>query len=166
MQQCGISLSFFLVISFATINSSAQHKVIKESQHFDIYVGSTPCDSFIRAQIGIPANVKCDFIKWQLSIDVSGSDSFEIKATYGESKPNTLGFIKATEFQAIGKYQFSTGSKDNHKAYILKLSPPEFKTPVILIAMDQNILHFADQNNRLLVGNGGWGYVLNSQKFP
>ncbi len=99
-------------------------------------------------------------------MDASGSDSFQIIASSGESMPNTLGFIKATEFKAKGKFLLTTGTKDNPKAYTLQLIAPEFKAPFILIAMDSNILHFADNDKRLLVGNGGWGYVLNSIKIP
>lgn len=165
MHQLSIFLRFFLIICFAASDTSAQH-IVNIVKPLAVYAGSTPCDSLIRPYIGIPAITKCDFIKWQLTIDASGSDSFQIIAAYGESKPNTLGFITATEFQAKGKYLITTGTKDNPKAYILQLIAPEFKSPVMLIVMDRNVLHFADQHKRFLVGNGGWGYVLNGIKNP
>lgn len=165
MQKLIISFRFLMIICFAPSDSCAQD-IVNIAKPLAIYAGSTPCDSLIRTHIGIPAISKCDFIKWQLTIDASGSDSFQLIATYGESKPNTLGFIKATEFQAKGKCLFTTGTKDNPKAYILQLMAAEFKAPVIFIVMDRNILHFADKEKRLLVGNGGWGYVLNSIKNP
>jgi hypothetical protein len=165
MQQFFISLRFLLIIFLAPSYSCAQD-IVNIAKPLAIYAGSTPCDSLIRTRIGIPGNAKCDFIKWQLTIEAARSDSFQIKATYGQSKPNTLGFIKATEFQAKGKYLLTTGTKDNPKAYILQLIAPEFKAPFIFIVMDRNILHFADKEKRLLVGNGGWGYVLNSIKNP
>lgn len=166
MHQLCTSIRFMLIICLLTTSSCAQQKEVKELQLNEFYAGSTPCDSLIRTYIGMTANAKCDFIKWQLTIKSAGSDSFQIIATYGESKPNTLGFITATEFQAKGKYLLTSGTNDNPKAYLLKLISPALKSPVILIAMDRNILHFADKDKRLLVGNGGWGYVLNSIKIP
>lgn len=165
MHQLSIFLRFILIFSFAASNTCAQ-TIVNIVKPLAVYAGSTPCDSLIRKFIGIPDNAKCDFIKWQLTIDASGSDSFQIKATYGESKPNTLGFITATEFQAKGKCLITTGTKDNPKAYILQLIAPEFKSPVMLIVMDPYVLHFADQHKRFLLGNGGWGYVLNGIKNP
>lgn len=125
------------------------------------FAGSTPCDSFIRVQLGIPNETKCDFIKWELNLDPAGSDSFKITAVYGESKPNTNGFMKAEHFWAKGKFAFTKGANENPNYRVLNLNAPQLKSPLLLIAMDSNILHFADHDRRFLVGNGGWGYVLN-----
>jgi hypothetical protein len=125
------------------------------------FVGSTPCDSFIRVQLGIPNETKCDFIKWELNLDPSGTNSFKITAAYGESKPNTNGFMKTDYFLANGNYIFTKGTNEAPNYRVLHLNAPQLKSPLFLIAMDSNILHFADHDKRFLVGNGGWGYVLN-----
>lgn len=160
MQQFNISVRLFWVICLAALGSCAQNNPKGETVSV-IYVGSTPCDPFIRAQLGIPTELQCDFIKWELQLDPAGSDSFKIMADYGESKPNTNGFIKAEHFLAKGRYAFTKGTSENPRDSVLNLIAPELKSPILLIVLDGNILHFADHDKRFLVGNGGWGYVLN-----
>ncbi len=160
MQQFNISVRLFLIISLVALGSCAQHNRQEETVS-TLYAGSTPCDPFIRAQLGIPAEIKCDFIKWELNLDHAGSDSFNIKAVYGESKPNTNGFIMAEYFFAKGRYAYAKGMSENPVYRVLNLHAPEFKSPLSMIVLDSNILHFADHDKRFLVGNGGWGYVLN-----
>jgi hypothetical protein len=111
--------------------------------------------------MGIPNETKCDFIKWELYLEPAGSGSFKITAAYGESKPNTNGFIKTEYFLANGNYVFTKGTNENPNHRVLNLNASQLKSPLLLIAMDSNILHFADHDRRFLVGNGGWGYVLN-----
>jgi hypothetical protein len=165
MEQFNISVRLFLIISLVALGSCAQNNRQEETLS-TLYAGSTPCDPFIRAQLGIPAEIKCDFIKWELNLDPAGSDSFKISATYGESKPNTNGFIKAEHFLAKGHYAFTEATIENSKYSVLNLYASPLKSPLILITMDSNILHFADDHKRFLVGNGGWGYVLNRLNLP
>lgn len=160
MKQFNISARLFWVICLSALGSCAQHN--RQVENISVlYAGSTPCDSFIRAQLGFPVEIKCDFIKWELHLDPAGSDSFEITATYGESKPNANGFMKAERFLAKGRYALTKGTSESPADSVLNLNAPELKSPLLLIVMDSNILHFADHNKRFLVGNGGWGYVLN-----
>ena len=60
-----------------------------------------------------------------------------------------------------GKYTISNGTPANPHAKVYYLHGNEFKAPLLLIQMDSNIFHFADANKNFIVGNGGWGYVLN-----
>ena len=160
MKQFNTSFRLIWVICLTAIGSCAQHTHTQETVPVQ-FVGSTPCDSFIRVQMGIPNETKCDFIKWELNLDPAGSDSFKITATYGESRPNTNGFIKTEYFLANGNYVFTDGTNENASNRVLHLNAPLLKSPLILVEMDSNILHFADHDRRFLVGNGGWGYVLN-----
>lgn len=160
MQQFNTSVRLFWVICLTAIGSCAQNKRIQETLPVQ-FVGSTPCDSFIRVQMGIPNERICDFIKWELNLDPAGSDSFKIKAAYGESRPNTNVFKRTEYFLANGNYVFTKGTNENPNYRVLNLNASQLKSPLLLIAMDSNILHFADHDRRFLVGNGGWGYVLN-----
>ncbi len=69
--------------------------------------------------------------------------------------------MKAEHFLAKGNYVFTNGTNENPNYRVLNLTAPQLKSPLLLIVMDSNILHFADHDKRFLVGNGGWGYVLN-----
>jgi hypothetical protein len=160
MRQIKLSIRLLGVICLSALGSCAQNNQIQERGSTQ-FVGSTPCDSFIRVQLGIPIDSKCDFIKWELNLDPAGSDSFKITAVYGESRPNTNGFMKDAHYGAKGIYIFAKGDTENPRYRVLHLNAPQLKSPLLFIAMDSNILHFADHDNRLLVGNGGWGYVLN-----
>jgi hypothetical protein len=125
-----------------------------------LFVGSTPCNTLTRSQLEIPETTKCEFVKWELTINVS-SATFRIVALYGESKPNTNGFMGGGQmFEGQGKYLYQS-AKDNPKNKLYYLYGENFKSTIILREMDENILHFADANKKFLVGNGGWGYVLN-----
>lgn len=160
MKQLNISARLLWVICLSALGSCAQNNRQVENVSV-LYAGSTPCDSFIRARLHIPAEIKCDFIKWELSLGPAGADTFIIKAAFGESKPNTNGFKKAEYFFAKGRYDYVKGSGENPANRVLNLHAPELNSPLSLIVLDSNILHFADHDKRFLVGNGGWGYVLN-----
>lgn len=131
------------------------------------FVGSTPCDSFIMSTLQIPAGSKCDFLRWNLALNTTNpkSDSFQIDVSYGESKPNTNGFIGGGKNITMkGMYIVSERIHDKVHQKLFQLKDTNFKTPIFLIQMDDNILHFADSESRLLLGNGAWGYVLNRIK--
>jgi hypothetical protein len=160
MKQFNTSARLFWVICLSALGSCAQNNRQVEKASV-LFAGSTPCDSFIRAQLGFPTEIKCDFIQWELNLDPAGSDSFNLKAAYGESKPNTNGFKRAEYFLAKGRYAYTNSTIENPAYRLLNLHAPELKSPLSLIVMDSNILHFADHEKRFLVGNGGWGYVLN-----
>ena len=160
MQQFNISLGLFVFIFVSTLNSCAQNNGQVKAVSTK-YVGSTPCDSIIRAQLGILPEAKCEFIKWDLTLEPAESDSFTMTINYGESKPNTNGFKKTEQILAKGKYGFTFGTNENPKAKILNLNAPELKSTILLLVLDSNILHFTDQSKQFLVGNGGFGYVLN-----
>ena len=131
------------------------------------FAGSTPCDSFIRSATGISSSSVCDFIKWQLALNPSGKNagSFELTALYGESQPNTNGFISGgSKLTFTGNYIISIGVQENPHARVYQLQDSKAAKKFILIELDENIFHFADNDKQLLVGNGGFGYVLNRLK--
>jgi hypothetical protein len=123
----------------------------------DRYVGSTPCDSLIKTSLGIPASTGCEFIKWnaRLSFSSANTGTFELTALYGISQPNTNGFKGGgSKITIAGKY-------DTDGKGFFRLQAGQLPVMLYLIKMDDNVFHFADSNKKLLVGNGGWGYVLN-----
>jgi hypothetical protein len=162
MQQLNISFRLLLICCLASLGSCAQNPAKEVSLQPEIFVGSTPCDSLIRSQLGIKANITCEFIKWELTMYSPKEGSFELLVTYGQSKPNTNGFINGGfRIETKGKYSIAPGLNENPKTAFLTLQAERLYSPLFLIIMDQNILHFTDSNHHYLTGNGGWGYVLN-----
>ena len=77
----------------------------------------------------------------------------------------TNGFIGGGKKIVVnGKYAINYGAGTNPNAKVYYLNEDKLQSPILLIEMDSNILHFADANKDFIIGNGGWGYVLNRIK--
>ena len=114
------------------------------------YTASTPAGLTIRSFLGIAAHDSIDFIRWQLSID---DTRFRLTCNYGIGKPNTNGFIDGGNNVAF------TGACKQEPEYItLQYDNREIR----LQRINENLLHFVDDNNQLMAGNGGWSYTLNN----
>ena len=115
-----------------------------------IYTGSTPAGPVIKSFLGIPLSDSVDFIRWKF---ILGDNRYQLQCNYGIGKPNTNGFINGgTKIDLEGEcrkennyYQLQNGIKS------LKVAE-----------LNENLLHFANADNSLLVGNGGWSYTLNN----
>jgi hypothetical protein len=122
------------------------------------WVGSTPGDDFVKSVLAIPAGTKVDFIRWNLILE--NSSSFRLDIIYGESKPNTLGFIGGGKKRSING-TVTISERGNFKiVYHLKSS--ELSDDILLAKFNENLIHFLSPQNQLLVGNGGWSYALNN----
>ena len=151
-----------LLTCFVITSSSSQINSTGSVPSSDTFVGSTPCDSLIKSLLQIPSTEKCEFIKWELSFLKSNPGTFQLAALYGESRPNTNGFMGGGKKLIInGKYTISYGAGANPYAKVYHLQGDKLRATLLLIQMDSNIFHFADAHKNFIVGNGGWGYVLN-----
>lgn len=118
-----------------------------------VFVGSTPCDAEVRKALAVPEIENCEFIKWHLRLD-ERSKTFQLTVTFGESQPNTNGFKGGgTKREFSGKFQ-PGGS-------LYRLQSSELQQDLYLIVLNENLFHLADERGELLVGNGGYSYVLN-----
>lgn len=114
------------------------------------YTGSTPANAVVKAFLGIPLSDSIDFIRWNLTLK---DNQYTLHCNYGISKPNTNGFING------GQNMELTGTLRKEKNYYELQSG---KKSIKLAELNTDLLHFADSDNSLLVGNGGWSYVLNN----
>lgn len=154
-------LLFLLFASFMVSNSCSQTTTANPPVT-DVFAGSSPCDPAIKKMISIPAGDSCEFIKWDLSLSRIQMDSgnFQLKILYGESQPNTNGFKGGgKQLVVTGTYHYGRPATTGSKGFYL--IGKKLPNPILLVELDNNILHFADTSKKLLVGNGGWGYVLN-----
>ena len=167
MKRAILHLIVLLVTSFVATSSCSQKKSSASIPAADSFVGSTPCDSLIKSILQIPSATTCDFIKWELSLQKNSPDTFQLTALYGETQNNTNGFKGGgKKIEINGKYVIGNGANANPKAKVYYLQGEKLPSSFLLIEMDGNILHFADADKNLLVGNGGWGYVLNKIQQP
>lgn len=152
------------LFAFCICSTSCSQTVIKANSPSELFAGSTPCDSLIRALLKIPLKKTCDFINWELRMNkVAGT--FMMTIHWGESKPNTNWFMQANKIEIEGEYTVSS-VRNNLSRKLYRLNSEKFQSAVILIGMDENILHFADSGQNFITGNGGWGYVLNRIQEP
>lgn len=118
-----------------------------------IYVGSTPCDAEVRKALAVPEPETCEFVKWRLQLE-EGNRTFQLVVTFGESQPNTNGFKEGgTRREFAGTFQ--------HDGSLYRLQSSELQKDLYLIVLSDNLFHLADEGGNLLVGNGGFSYVLN-----
>ncbi|HJS53890.1 MAG TPA: hypothetical protein VJ765_05080 [Chitinophagaceae bacterium] len=137
-----ITSTFLSIVLFAFCANS------KETN----YTASTPAAAIVRKFLGISLNDSIDFIRWKLSL----SDlRYTLECNYGIGKPNTNGFYNGGKKVAFN----GTVKRDNKtNTYTLVNDMHTLK----FVELNANLLHIANDDNVLLVGNGGWSYVLNN----
>ena len=125
-----------------------------------ILVGSTPGDESIKSMLSISGDIKVDFIRWNIKLD--DKNAFVLEITYGEGKPNTLGFKGGGQSQAI-KGTFLITKSLEHKRFkeVYQLKSNGFSQEISLVKLNENLFHILTFQNQLMIGNGGWSYSLN-----
>ena len=128
-----------------------------------VFNGTIACDGFIRQLMDIPASVECDKIKWQLTLyaDSAGVRRFTAAYTWGVQKVNAPGFANNGQTQQIqGTWAMERGTATDTTAAVYSLRTTTATQPMLLVKVDDNILHFLYSDRHLLIGNAGWGYSL------
>ncbi len=164
MKRFGIHSATLALFCFIVVSTRSQTISPNNFPAPIMFVGSTPCDPFIKSLLRIQTDAKCEFIKWELQLDKNqiNSGTYKLSFVYGESQPNTNGFINGgKKVEITGKYTIGYGIYGNPHSKVYHLDGARFRSSVLLAEMDQNILHFMDNEKKFIIGNGGWGYVLN-----
>lgn len=114
------------------------------------YHGSTPADQDVRAFLGISLTDSIDFIRWNLIVY---PNRYELDCRYGLSKANTNGFTneKKAAFSGTLSKQGNTYQL-HHSGKVL-----------FIVEINSSLLHLANQQQQLMVGNGGFSYALNNK---
>ncbi len=114
------------------------------------YTASTPAGPIVKRFLGIPLTDSIDFIRWKLSLN---DFKYSVECNYGIGKPNTNGFYNGGK-----KVVLSGPVQRDENNYILKNGDQILK----LVELNANLLHIINNDNSLLVGNGGWSYAINN----
>jgi hypothetical protein len=159
-------LTLLLMFCIAT-NACSQSNRAGYLSPASVYVGSTPGDPMVKSMLNLPADTMIDFIRWDLVLQTSTAkeDSFVLNIAYGESQPNTLGF-KRNGQRALFKGSYTATQSKNEKLMgtIYHLKTHMLPTGVLLVKLNENLLHLLRPQKGLMVGNGGWSYTLNRKQ--
>jgi hypothetical protein len=97
--------------------------------------------------------------------NVDSPGRFQLSVMYGEGQPNTNGFKNGgNRMELTGTYTVHKGTPSLPQSNVYELHNSQVNSSIWMVQIDDNIFHFADSKNNLMVGNGGWGYVLNRFK--
>ena len=155
------SLLFFIVT-----NSCSQKNSSGNSSILGIFVASTPCSVGTRPLPGIPGNIDCAFIKWNLTLYHDESKKtptiYKLHYVYGVDQQGTTGFIgggKKVEME--GKWTISKGTRSNPNAIVYQLNDTKTNKTISFLKLSDDLLHLLDSDKRLMIGSAAWSYTLN-----
>ena len=128
-----------------------------------VFVGSTPCDSLSKALLELPPGTKCEFIRWNLTLEEGSDSAFALTIVYGEGQPNITGFKGGGEKRTLqGRYKtVQTGLLNGS---VLHLVVDNASDHLSFIKLDDNLYHLLSPDGQLMVGNGGWSYTLSRKE--
>lgn len=147
------TLLLLLIGSLGILNAQDSHK---NDASIELQA-STPCDDVMKSMLQIKESGVIDFIRWNLVL--APNNSFDLSIKYGESKPNTLGFV--IEHHQELKGVFSVQKSAVPKGEIYQLSVENADIRLSLLKLNENLFHLLGPDQKLMVGNGGWSYSLN-----
>ena len=118
------------------------------------FVGSTPCDAYVRQFVGIRAGAECERISWTLSIPSREQGTFTLDVVYGMQANSAPGFAGGgTALQLRGAVSRIAARRP---AYRLNAGGRS----VVFVTLDPNLLHLLDGDGAVFLGNPGWSYTL------
>jgi hypothetical protein len=132
-----------IIVTFFLFSSCASSKETN-------YTGSTPASVAVRNFLGIPLADSIDFIRWKLSIN---DIKYTLECNYGIGKPNTNGFYNGGK-----NVSFGGSLKKDKNIYVLQNGKHRLK----FAGLNNNLLHILNEDNTLMIGGGGWSYVINN----
>jgi hypothetical protein len=164
MNSCKV-FTRLLLAACLLVTGSCSSTAITSSQ--TILVGSTPGDGEIKSLLGIPVDLKVDFIRWDLTLNNQdpGNKTFSLNIIFGENQPNTLGFTGGGQKRAfVGEYITNNISADQLQGEVYHLQGGKLPKGIKLVKLNENLFHILTSQNSLMIGNGGWSYTLNNKE--
>jgi hypothetical protein len=120
------------------------------------FVGSTPCGAQVLRFLGIPAQTKCEFVRWELSLAIDVKNEAPGPAVaqveYGVFGQPLTKLKREMTWAAVN----GTAERKDAQVVELKRGSASLK----LWRVNDETLYFLGAKNALLVGNGGYSYAL------
>src|SRR5688500_18043678 len=103
MMKLAILCAILLVTSCSNIGNA------ESAEHYKFaLVGSTPCDAAVRSALGIPQDLKCDFVRWNLKLDETNGNVFTLDINYGIAQTSSADFVNGgAKLSATGWFEIS-----------------------------------------------------------
>ena len=132
-----------------------------------VFKATTLCGDDVKSLLQIPADTKCEMMKWNLTLfqdpKTSAPGEYKLIYEYGLAKQGTRDFMEGSKTTELkGKWTIGNGTKENDKAVIYTLEAGSSLVSLSFLKPDQNILRLLDQDKNLMIGNGAWSYTLNN----
>ena len=128
------------------------------------FEATTPCNDDVREMLGIPADFKCEMMKWRLSLLSNSKKSpstFDLVYTYGLGKQGTRGFTEgAKTVELKGKWTIEKNNSKNSEV-IMTLIADNSPVTLSFLQPGQNLLHLLHKDKQLVNGTAAWSYTLN-----
>ena len=155
------SLNYFLIVMMFCISQSSYSQTVARDILQTVFAGSTPCNLTVNKGLQIPPSDPCEFMRWELSISPH-SNSFKLLISYGAYLPNTETFLNGGKsISFYGKLSTASVVRNATKYNTIHLVADDKATQLWFIRFDDNILHLADSNMKLVKGNAGHAFILN-----
>ena len=142
-----VSIVLLAIVAGSKVNSAT-----------DVFTGTSPCADFVKPFLRIPSDVKCDRIKWQLSVR-SDSRTYELTREYGFHVDNRTYRSHGSESMK-GMLTTTKGRASDPTATVLQLRDNKSQS-ISFAVIDENVLHLLDTNQRLTIGDSGASYTIN-----
>lgn len=161
------AVSYFAAIMFflcgGIINSCSQTSDPSAQSFFE---ATTPCDEAVKKMLGIPADFKCEMMRWAITLfhdpNKNTPTTFSLNCTYGLAKQGTRGFMGgAKTIELKGKCSTGKSIPGNARAIIYKLTADNSTIVLSFLKRDENLLHLLNEDKHLVIGGAGWSYTLN-----
>jgi len=127
---------------------------------FGIFEGTSPCNVEASLFLQIPANAKCDEVKWKLTFNIDESSNpttFKLEREYGYY-PDNFSTKSMGKIRIEGKWKILKGTKANQSANVYQLQSGNQYISFQLL--DDNLLHLLNTDKSLAIGNDGHSFTL------
>lgn len=111
------------------------------------FVSCTACPKDVRGFLNLPADAKCEMVKWKL--DVSENGSYTVNANWGY-------WVDNRTFKYTGK----ADSKGEYKVDSRIYSFSNKYASLLMLRLNQNMFQLLDNNKNLLPGDEGYANML------
>ena len=164
-----IKLKFTILFSFLFLlflEAFPQTKKIDTTGPLaETFEASTPCTGLVAPWFEMPAEIKCELMKWTLTFykDALGTPStYQLRCEYGMSQPNTTG-IKGggTIVNKSGTWKINRGRVKDFNAVVYQLDPDKPGHSISFVKLSNQLLHLLYKDQTLMTGTGGYSYTFN-----
>jgi hypothetical protein len=119
-----------------------------------------PCREGIKILSTLPDDTAFESMRWLLTLNYSSDNrpfNYSISCQYAGKAPTTT-------VQLNGTWAITKGTKSDPNAVVYQLNSDQKGASILLVKLDEDLLHLLDRDRQMMIGTPGWSYTLN--RFP